>query len=170
MITHLAKLGTGLVMGSIGLPLRSLIFAAMSWAIWQFCFVPFCGLFLVPFPLFPIEIVIPASALMAMIVSYAGLSEDAIMDNRCYEIRSMATSANFVRIAHRVPFFCWCFITNDGNDVPLWAILLLPIICTADTVICVGAVIGLPCWGLWLVLAMIVRLIWRVLNIRPLEE
>ena len=28
MITHLAKLGTGLVMGSIGLPLRSLIFAA----------------------------------------------------------------------------------------------------------------------------------------------
>lgn len=156
MITELAKMGTGLmVRGGVGLFLRMVAFAAMSWAVWQTVVlrgvVPFWewahGNYNEPLVAFS---VIPLMIGIVVALTYGCNKPWGIWD--------------FLR---RVPFVCWCLITDDGNDVPLWAILIWPVVALVEIPI---ALIALPCWGLWLVVSTIGCALWRVLSIRPLDR
>jgi len=70
----------------------------------------------------------------------------------------------------RAPFVCWCLMTSDGDDVPLWAILLWPVMAASEVVISACLLVGTVGWGVWRVAAAIGRGAWRVLSIRPLER
>lgn len=174
MITDFAKMMTGLVVrGGLGLPLRATAFAAMVWGVWVFVplfwgwtrtvgYSPDDGDVLAGLLLAGPAI----GAVLALMRGLDGRLKERYLRNSGY-IREPWGLWDFLR---RAPFACWCVVTDDGNDVPVWAILSWPAIATADFVLAVGTLVAVPCWWLWLATAAVWRQAWRVLNIRPLNS
>lgn len=170
MIIELAKMGTGImVRGGLGLLLRMLAFAAMSWATWhvawrigeplwewatRHCLEPLAA---------AIALIPVSGAIIALCAGTGG--KQAGYSSR-YE-REPWGLWDFLR---RVPFACWCLITDDGRDVPLWAILVWPAIIMSEVVLCIGTLVALPCVGLWAVIAFVGQVVWGVLSVRPLQR
>lgn len=169
MITDIAKMTTGLVMrAGLGLPLRIAMFAAMSWAAWQFAPPVFEWATEVDEGIVSLIILVPF-VLGALAVLTSAIEE-------CH--REPWGLWDFLR---RAPFTCWCLITEDGQHVPVWAILLWPVIVPVDFVLAVGTLIAVPCWGIWLVSVMVAlavrstakavcRAMWFALSYTPLDR
>jgi len=169
MIIELAKMGTGLmVRGGFGLLLRMSAFAAMSWATWRVAWwigEPLCEWAAEQHlePLIALAALVPVVG--AVIALIAGADGNRAGYNNYH--REPWGHWDFLR---RVPFACWCLITSDGKDIPLWAILAWPAVAMSEVVLCAGVLIALPCRGLWRVIAFVSQVVWHVLSMRPLQR
>ena len=170
MIVDLAKMMTGLmVRGGAGPFLRTGAFGAMCWVAWRFAvpLVQELASFLDAAGVAPGKVLI--GILVTMIVSITISVILPAMDGLRAGCNSYYRKPwGLADFASRMPFVCWCLITDDGMDIPLWAILTWPAVAAIEIAICAGTIVVLPCWGLWLVAAGAARLIWRGLNVRPL--
>jgi len=171
MLTDLAKMATGLMArGGVGTALRLAAAAAML-----------CGAWLVYAPvakridwngvspliswetLLAMSIAVPA--ILSLVAIIGGSESRSSYNSRGY--RAGWGLADFLR---RAPFVCWCLMTDDGRDVPLWAILAWPLAAAVEAAVCVWLLAALPFIGLWHVLAACGRAAWRVLSVRPLDR
>ncbi len=172
MITDLAKMTTGLMMkAGLGLPLRIAMFVAMSWGAWWFAPLAFEWAVEIDKGGIPL----PFALLVPFGLPFIGALIVLMSNTDCYEPWGLV---DFLR---RAPFICWCLITEDGQYVPVWAILLWPVIVPVDFVLAVGTLIVVPCWGIWVaakaiamvavsVAKVVCRAVWFVLSYTPLDK
>jgi len=170
MLTDLAKMATGLMArGGVGAALRLAVAAPMLWGAWL-VYAPIVDRIDWSGTAPPISwemlaamaVVVPA--ILGLVVFLAGSERRSGYHPRGY--RDGWRLADFLR---RAPFVCWCLMTDDGKDVPLWAILLWPLAAAVEAAVCVWLLVALPFIGLWHALAACGRAAWRVLSMRPLE-
>lgn len=174
MITDFAKMTTGLVMrGGLGLPLRAATFAAMVWGAWVFvpagwewaCAMggPGDG-----------NIVITMLALAGPVIgAVIGLCCGRDGHRVRYGDRPRDYSRESWRMLdflRRAPFICWCLVTDDGRNIPIWAILSWPAIAMADFILAVMVLVAVPSRWIGLAMAAAWRLTWRILSIKPLDS
>jgi len=165
MLTKLAKMTTGLaVRGGFSAPLRIAVMAAM-----------FAGAWLAGVPLYRwvssaedgVGGILPNAVGLLMTVGlFAGITFaiSGGTDSRRDRGRAAWGLGDFSR---RMPFTCWCVMTDDGRDIPLWALLVwLPLVpVEAATSACL--LIALAGVGLWRIAKAVGAVAWKVLDTRP---
>lgn len=162
MITELAKMTTGLVVrGGLGLPLRLAVFAGMAWGAWLAAPPAFAWAMMglegngnTPAP---IALLLP----FGLPIFGAVIALIAASDGKAWGF------GDFLR---RAPFTAWCLMTDDGESVPVWAILVWPVVAAADFVLAVGTLVAVPCWAVWWVARTVWRVAWRGLSYKPLDR
>lgn len=169
MLTDFVKMATGLVArGGLGLPLRISAFAAMVWAAWH-AWLAYGVAFIASAAESHIEplFVLPAVPLIVVVVAALSCACDPNSQRNRRRSDDPWGHWDFLR---RAPFAVWCLITDDGRDVPVWAIVSWPAVAVVDFLVAVGSLIALPLRGLWIVLRTLGRLAWRGLDYRPLDR
>jgi len=171
MLTDLAKMATGLMAkGGVGTALRLAAAAAMFWGAWL-AYAPVVERVDWSGTAPPISwetlaaLAIAVPAILGLVAIIGGTESRSRYSSGGY--RAGWGLADFLR---RAPFVCWCLMTDDGRDVPLWAILLWPFASVVEVGVCACLLVALPFVGLWHALAACGRAAWRVLSVRPLER
>lgn len=167
MLTDTVKMATGLVArGGLGLPLRIAAFAGMAWVAWKAWLT-----YGVPYVEWadenyaePLVMLSLSPLVIATIVSLVVACDSSSARNRHGRPWGLW---DFLR---RAPFAVWCLITDDGRNVPIWAILSWPAVAVVDFVIAVGALAAVPLRGLWIALRGLGRVAWRGLSYTPLDR
>lgn len=70
----------------------------------------------------------------------------------------------------RAPFVCWCLITDDSKDVPLWAILAWPAMAPVEAIVCALTIVAVPCWWLLRAIEATCMAMWRVLSVKVIDR
>lgn len=135
---ELAKMATGLVAKSgFGPWLRAVLFAGMAigvWQLWLFAARRTCG----PSSDFIMPAVIGLGIVNFVALMGGGLAERGLRDT-----------------VRWLPLVMWAEMTDGGEDVRLWAIVVWPFLLPAELVICAGTAV-----------AAAVCAVSRVLNVR----
>lgn len=162
MLTDIVKMATGLVArGGLGLPLRLAAFAAMVWVAWH-AWLAYGVAYLawsVENYTQPLVALSVAPFIIAAVFAIVGACDP--------NSREPWGHWDFLR---RAPFAVWCLITDDGRDVPVWAIVSWPAVAVIDFLVAVGILIAVPLLGLWIALKAIGRVAWRGLDYRPFRR
>lgn len=167
MIVDLAKMMTGLMVRSgVGPFLRTGAFGSMCWVVWRFA-VPMVRE-LASFLDAEVVAVLISMLVTAIVAITISVILPAMDGRRPWSNSYYRKPWGLADFVGRMPFICWCLITDDGMDIPLWAILVWPVVAVIEITICAGTILALPCWGLWLAITAIARLVWQGLNVRPL--
>jgi len=168
MLTKLAKMTTGFaVKGGFSAPLRIAVMAAM-----------FAGAWLAGVPLYRwvssagdgVDGILPnAVGLLTTIGLFVGIAFSISGGTDSRRDRGLA-AWGLGDFSRRMPFVCWCVMTDDGRDIPLWALLAwLPLVpVEAATSACL--LIVLAGAGLWRVARTVGAVAWKVLDARPFER
>ncbi len=177
MITGIAKMATGLVVRTgVSQLLRVVMLVAMALVAWRFT-LPILewtgngdGANLVKGFVVAIILFIPSNgALVAGMLAIEGKGR--------YSAKGWTRKpwglGDFLR---RTPFTAWCLITDDGRRIPVWAILIWPVVASADFILAVATLAAVLCWALWQIAKLawrgirrLGRAAWGILSYEPLD-
>lgn len=156
MITRVAQMATGLAARvGAGPVVRLAVLGLMSWVVWWVAWrlgVPLHGWAQRQLGLGFVELIPPVVVGVGVLVAFV-----AAADERCLGLADMV---------RRAPFLCWRLMTDDGDDVALWAVLVWPLAVPVEVAVCACLLVALIAAALIYVAGLCLGAVWRVLSIR----